>query len=113
MSPRISVPLAAAREWSGGAAEAADWRSGRARPSRVVWCSARGGGAGGTWEAGCRSHASPGEVTEENSEARAGEVGREREGGGAEAGGKITASKVRSPAVGGVGTRWSEGRREM
>lgn len=38
------------------------------------------------------------EVTEENSEASAGEAGRE--GGGAEAGGKITASKVRSPAVG-------------
>jgi hypothetical protein len=51
-------------------------------------------------------------MTAENSEERAGDVGRE--GGGAEAGGKITASasKVRSPAVGGVGTRWSEGRGE-
>ena len=101
MSPWISVPLAAAREWSGGAAEAADWQRPCSAVSRRVVLGARRRSS--RWEASCRSHASPGEVTEENSEARAVEVGRE--GGGAEAGGKITASKVRSPAVGGVGTR--------
>jgi len=109
MSPRISVPLAAARDWSGGAAEAADWQQPCSAVSLCVVLGARRRSS--RWEAGCRSYASPGEVTGENSEARAGEVGRE--GGGAEAGGKITASKVRSPAVGGVvGTRWSEGGKE-
>jgi hypothetical protein len=84
-----------------------EWRSGRARLCRVVWCSARRGGAGG--EAGCRSHASQGEVTEENSEARTGEVGRE--GGGAEAGGKITPSCGRRRYFAAVGRSERRGRR--
>jgi hypothetical protein len=47
-------------------------------------------------------------VTEENSEARAGEVGRE--GGGAEAGGKITPSRGRRryfAAMGRSGVIWN------
>jgi hypothetical protein len=56
------------------------------------------------WEAGRRSHASPAEEVTEGEQRS--ESGRGREEAPREAGGKITASKVRFQLWGGVGTRW-------